>query len=99
MAPRTTKKGRADKLRPAAEAWRAEIEATYDLTATGRVLVLEAARCMSLIEEARESRAGLVQEGRYQDTERVSPWLTAEKSARADLLRCLKALHLDQEAS
>lgn len=87
-----------DDLHPEARAWVDEIQTSHDLTPTGRVYVREAARAMSIIAEARETRRSLVVAGRYKDTEKASTWLTVERAARADLLRCLAALDLDQEA-
>jgi hypothetical protein len=84
-------------LQPAAKAWAGEVLEGYSLTPTGEVLVVEAARCLSIIEEARETRASIIAQGRYRDTERTHPSLTVERQARQDLLRCLAALEIQQE--
>jgi hypothetical protein len=86
------------ELRPPARAWAESVLAEYDLNDTGRQLVLEGARCIDIVEMAREEARTATTEGRYKGTARTHPAIVVERSARQDFLSVLKQLGLEESA-
>jgi len=86
------------ELREPAQRWARSILAEFDLTDTGRQLVLEGARCLDTIEMAREEQRTATTAGRYAGTARTHPSITVERQARQDFLAVLKQLDLGEEA-
>jgi hypothetical protein len=87
------------ELREPAQRWARSVLEEYDLSDTGRQLVLEGARCIDTIELAREEARSATTEGRYKGTARQHPSIGVERAARADFLAVLKQLNLREDES
>jgi hypothetical protein len=83
-------------LAPHAREWAEAVLDEYQLTATGKALVLEGARALDLIEQAREERTALVKDGRYAGSSKIDSLFTVERGARQDFLRVVSTLKLQE---
>lgn len=86
------------ELRKPAQRWARSVIADFDLTPTDLQLVLEGARCLDIVEAAREEQRDTVTTaGRYKGTARTHPSITVERQARADFTAIVKQLALKEE--